>query len=246
MTRRERLEAKLQKRLDWAEGRDAKATALRSVDEHLRHDWAFITQPGHIPARAAMNRRDEKAYEHGKMAGYHRGKAMGLEQQLDRAIFSDDPDAIENLEAKAAKLEAEADRMALINKLFRKGDASGLAEIGQDLEKLRRLIAVRDRSWAKAPFETYELSYARKNAKTARDRVKTIQARNERAEAAEASPGGLTIEGETYVRITFAEKPERTILEELKAASFYWSGGSWCGYREKIPASVFALTEERE
>ena len=54
MTRRERLEAKIDKREEWAAGRRDKAATLRAYGGSLRHDWAFITQPGHIPERARM------------------------------------------------------------------------------------------------------------------------------------------------------------------------------------------------
>lgn len=41
-----------------------------------------------------------------------------------------------------------------------------------------------------------------------------------------------------YVRVTFAEKPDREILKQLKAAGFRWGGGSWSGRRDALPASV--------
>src|SRR3989337_1132424 len=117
MTRREQLERKAEKRREWAEKRTAKASSLRAVGASYRHDWAFITQPGHIPARAAMNRRDEKAYEHSKMADHHEAKAAGLEAQLERTVFSDDDNAIQALEARIAENEAKRDQMKLVNKL---------------------------------------------------------------------------------------------------------------------------------
>jgi hypothetical protein len=40
------------------------------------------------------------------------------------------------------------------------------------------------------------------------------------------------------VRITFAEKPERAVLDALKAAGFRWGNGSWVGRRDAIPAEV--------
>lgn len=62
MTRRDRLERKIGEREDWAEGRDAKAMRLRnSTPDSLRHDHAFNTQPGYIPERDRMIRRDGPA-----------------------------------------------------------------------------------------------------------------------------------------------------------------------------------------
>ena len=54
----------------WGEKRAEKATGLRAArPDSVRHDWAFITQPGHIPERARMNARDERAMEHGAIVG---------------------------------------------------------------------------------------------------------------------------------------------------------------------------------
>ena len=38
--------------------------------------------------------------------------------------------------------------------------------------------------------------------------------------------------------MTFAEKPERTILDALRAAGFRWGGGAWIGERAKLPEGV--------
>jgi hypothetical protein len=48
------------------------------------------------------------------------------------------------------------------------------------------------------------------------------------------------------VRVTFAEKPRRELLNELRGAGFRWAGGSWQGRRDALPASVVALLDEGE
>jgi len=240
MTRRERLEAKAERRRDWAAARTQKASALRAVGSEYRHDWAFITQPGHIPARAAMNRRDEKAYEHSQMAEHHQQKAAGLEHQLERSIFSDDPDAIERLEAKAAELEAKRDTMKRVNALYRKGDAAGLAALGIDFQRLREKLAAAGAYFGKAPHMPYELQNLGAEIRRARQRVEEVKRRQQRSEAAEQA-GGVTIERHEVVnwcRVTFAEKPEREILNALREAGYRWGGGSWQGYLDRLPACV--------
>lgn len=44
----------------------------------IRHDYAFITQPGHIPFRERMNRADGRAYESLDTARGFRRKAESL------------------------------------------------------------------------------------------------------------------------------------------------------------------------
>lgn len=62
----------------WAAKREAKATAQLNSYPEMRHDWAFITQPGHIPARSRMIASDDRAYESLRTAKRMRDKAQGL------------------------------------------------------------------------------------------------------------------------------------------------------------------------
>lgn len=66
---------------------------------------------------------------------------------------------------------------------------------------------------------------------------KAITRRTARTEKA-AAAGGVLIEGAEWARVTFAEKPDRRILDALKAAGFAWGGGSWGGARAKLPADL--------
>ena len=238
MTRRERLERKAERRREWAEKRDAKADGLRDqTPDSLRHDWAFVTQPGHIPERARMNRRDERANEHGQVAEHHRQKADGLESQLDRTVFSDDTDAVERLAERIASNERKRDAMKLVNRLYKKGDVSGLKKLGLSLEHLKEKMAALP-AYEKSPYPAYALTNLGARIRTDKKRVeeiKRVQARTEKAESA----GGVLIEehGE-YSWVTFAEKPSRAILDSLRAAGFHWGGGQWMGKTANLPKEV--------
>jgi hypothetical protein len=120
-TYRERRLAKAERLRGWAAKREATATAQLESQPEMRHDWAFITQPGHIPERARMNARDGRAYESLAKAESMASRADGIEAAADGAIYSDDPDAIEALEARIAGLEAERDRIKAYNASCRKG-----------------------------------------------------------------------------------------------------------------------------
>ena len=63
----------------------------------------------------------DRAVESGKMAEHHRSKAAGLESQLDNSIFSDDPDAVQQLSERIAELESQRKTMKASNAAFRKG-----------------------------------------------------------------------------------------------------------------------------
>lgn len=241
MTRRERLEQKVDRRQDWAAGRRAKADRLHTFTDQFTGDHAFNTQPGHIPLRARVIRMEDQAAEHATMAQHHDAKAAGLADQLERSVYSDDADAIAQLEARMAEHEATRDRMKLVNKLFKKGDAAGLAALGLNLESLTQRVAAIGYSWVTAPYESYQLTNLGARIRADKERIAEIQRRTARTDRAEAA-GGVSIEGDVYVRVTFAEKPDRAVLDALKAAGFRWGGGSWVGARAALPASVNPTT----
>ena len=240
MTYRERKEARLDRRLDWAAGRRDKAAQLRPLIERHRGDIAFNTQPGHIPERARIIRATDKAAEHQGMAAEHESKAAEIARQLDQSIYDDDPDAIGQLEARIAAHEARRARMVLVNRLYKKNDVAALAALGLDLERLKAKLGELGAYYGKAPHLPYEMSNLSGRIGTDKKRIETIRARQDRAAQAEAAEGGVLIEGETYIRVTFAEKPERAIIEALKAAGFSWGSGHWIGERAKLPAEVTA------
>lgn len=72
------VERKATRYEEWAEKRKVKATATLNSNPSMRHDWAFITQPGHIPARAQMNKADERAYKSLDVAEGMKAKAERL------------------------------------------------------------------------------------------------------------------------------------------------------------------------
>lgn len=76
--RQERADRKADRYEGWAKKREEKAVAQLNSNPEMRHDWAFITQPGHIPARVRMNRRDDKAHESLHVARGMRDKAQSL------------------------------------------------------------------------------------------------------------------------------------------------------------------------
>jgi hypothetical protein len=250
MTRRERLERKLEKRQEWAEARKARAAA-RFQAAHNATAGIPMGQPiliGHHSEsrhRAALARSDANmraGCESSDMAKHHESKAAGLEAQLEGSIFSDDEDAIEQLEAKIAVLELERDRIKAYNASCRKGtpDESLLDDAQRaDLHVVRRVCPYQ--LGKNGSFPGYKLQYVGAGIKRAKERIEQIKARNERTAKAEASAGGVVIEGAEWVRVTFAEKPDRSVLNALKEAGFRWGGGYWSGKRESLPQSVLEM-----
>lgn len=77
--RQEAAERKASKLDEWAEKREQKAAAVLNVSEdHYSRDWAFITQPGHIPARARWIEKTDRELESLQKAREMRTRADNL------------------------------------------------------------------------------------------------------------------------------------------------------------------------
>jgi hypothetical protein len=236
------MERRLERRLEWAESRDRKSDVAFDRARRIA-DNIPLGQPilvGHHSERHA--RADQKRIENGMRAGCesmemaktHRSKASGIERQLEHSVFTDDADAIEQLEARIAVNEAERDRRKKVNTLYRKGDAEGLAALGLNLESLTAEIQ-KLHSWDRQPYPAYSLTNLGARIRSDRERIAEVKRRRALAEKAEAAGGVMVEEFGEYVRVTFAEKPERSTIEALKAAGFYWGAGSWTGKKEALP-----------
>ena len=249
MTRRARLERKLEKREQWAAKRSARSDASFKA-AHAATEGIPFGQPilvGHHSEkrhRAALDRADRgmrAGIDHADMAAHHAGAAAGIERQLDTSIFSDDEDAVDALTARIAELEAQRDRMVAVNKDYRKGDAAFAAAAGVDVDKAAAMRAKieADYSWCRQPFPRHQLSNLSGNIGRLRKRLVHVQARAARTAAAEASTSGVIVEGTgDYIRVTFADKPYREVLQAMRDAGYRWGGGSWTGERARLPQIV--------
>lgn len=208
----------------------------------------------HRAAIAKVDNTMRRAFEHHDMAKHHSQKAAGLEDQLDGSIFSDDPDAIERLEERIAELEAEQEQRKAINKIVRSKPRNEATP-----EKIEALKALgMSEAAAAKTFEpdfcgrigipSYALRNNNSNIRRLKLRmgdIKRRQARQQRADDA----GGMVIEKSadgTSCQVTFSEKPDWSVIKELKASGFHWRGGSWFGSTENLPACVEELAASEE
>ncbi len=76
--RQEGADRKADRLEGWADTRRKKADAQLNSFPEIRHDWAFITQPGHIPFRSRMNAADNRACESLGVAAKMQARADSL------------------------------------------------------------------------------------------------------------------------------------------------------------------------
>jgi hypothetical protein len=255
MTRRERLERKVERRGEWADKASARSTSL-SNESHRMMSVIPMGQPiliGHHSEKRDRNYRNRAWNKMGAavaqqdLAEHHESKAAGLSAQLDRTIFSDDDNAVEAIEARIAEHEAEREQMKKINALYRKNDAAGLAALGINLESLKAKLVAAGPYFGKSPHMPYEMSNLGGRIQADKKRLQAIKAQQQRQEAAAATENGVKVENHAngYMSVTFAEKPERSILSALRDAGFRWGAGHWFGQTSVLPACVAELVEEK-
>lgn len=192
-TYRERRMRRADRLRGWADSRTRKAESAEQT-AHGIMDGIPLGQPilvGHHSEAHARRDVDrihsnfEKAHESRQMASTHDSKADEIERQAGNAIYSDDADAVEQLEARVAGLEAERERCKYINAVIRKGP--GWAERidppltdheTRDLEMMAKFSPAYANESAgpgvRKPFKgypSYHLSNLSGNLKRQRDRL---------------------------------------------------------------------------
>lgn len=267
MSRRERLQARLDKRREWAEARERKSAAAfesaRRIADNIPFGQPILVghhSEGHARRDAArIDSGMRRGVESQKMAEHHTSTAGGIADQLADSIFSDDPDAAEALEAKAAAIETACERKKAVNAAFRKAPGADSGEkllacvAAGTMTQAEALKAARLFSlcpYEKQPHPAYELSNARANARRCRERVKEVARLAEQTAKAEAAPGGVLVEVHAseyhaagYAVVTFPDYPGRATVDALKAAGFHWSRPSWHGAADKLPECVREMIE---
>lgn len=247
MSRRSRLERKVQKRAEWAAKADARSDARLHAADRIA-SVIPLGQPilvGHHSEgrhRRDLERIDSnmrKGIEESKLADHHRSAGAGLADQLERSVFSDDDDAVQQLEARIAERVARVERCKAINRAIRSGGHVDPPLTAAEVAELASIAHAFGAAY-KPGYPPYVFTNLSANLRRDRARITEIQQQQQRSRAAAEAPAGVLIEGNGYVRITFADKPPRATLDALKAAGFQWAGGGWVGERAKIPPEVLA------
>jgi len=172
MTYRERKLAKAERLREWADKRRAKAAPILARSDHFRGDHAFNTQPGHIPERARLIAAEDRAFGHIDKAASMERHADDIEAAADRAIYSDDADAVERLQEKIAALKQRRETMKAANAVYRKAHRTELAALPGAYHRDQAM-----------PHWAYELQNLSGNIGRSRDRLKRLQSEHEHGPA---------------------------------------------------------------
>lgn len=183
-----------------------------------RRDRAFR---GRISARLeASCKAQEKAH-------YYAEKAQAAASNT--AIYSDDPEAVKEIDAKLTKMKAQREMMKKCNVLVRKGDRVGLLEIVKKPAIVEQLFT--PDFCGRLGFADYQLTNLGAN-------IRRLEKRREELSSMKAQPAAERVVGDVRVvenpdiariQLFYPGKPDQDTRDTLKHWGFRWapSEGAW-------------------
>jgi len=178
--------------------------------------------------RARISGGYEKSFALNKQAEHYADKAAAVGKG---GISSDDPDAIEKLKAKLAKLQAAQDSMKKLNALVRrhaKADTetrvAALMATGLIDETHARQLITPDYA-GRIGFAAYQLQNNNANIRRIAERIKALEKVAERPESERSGDGYAYREDpqENRAMFLFDGKPAKDTRDVLKRHGFRWS-----------------------
>jgi len=201
---------------------------------------------GHHSEKRDRNYRDRihntygKGYELEKTANYYEEKANRMEK--NKAISSDDPEAIEKLKVKLANMEASRQKNNELNKRLRRDKIpydnlapNKLKELGyneNDIKYILHLVQIwRHKDLTLPKYLNSNLS---QNMGTVKKRIKELETKSEMTTKEYYINDIKIVENveANRLQIFFDDIPEKELRTKLKSYGFRWSptNKSWQAY----------------
>ena len=193
------------------------------------------SEAGH---RALLKRADNSmraSVEADKKAAYYSGKAETAQE--NKAISSDDVNALDRLTEKLDGLRTEQEFMKKVNavhaKFLKKPQSLELSDLDEKTKDLVRNY-VPKYSWLKHPFEPWRLTNNSANMRTIEKRIEKLKQLENSADYEYELGDVKVVENatENRIQIFFPGKPSDDIRALLKSMAFRWapSVGAWMAY----------------
>ena len=235
-------EQRKQDRIDRYLEKAGKARAESSALSQQAHTMLSAIPPGQPMLPDHYSYKSDKRYRDridtkmrqsifaDEKADYYEGKARAAAN--NRAISSDDPDAVQKLQEKLTALEKLQAKMKTTNAYYRKHQTCRGCEGITDEEAARLDQRVKDGySWETAPYPAYALSNNNQEIHRIKKRLETLTQNREVGFQGWEFDGGKVVanDDKNRLQIFFDEIPPAEVREALKGHGFRWarSEGAW-------------------
>lgn len=235
-------EQRKQDRIDRYLEKAGKARAESSALSQQAHTMLSAIPPGQPMLSEHYSYKSDKRYRDridtkmrqsisaDEKADYYEGKARAAAN--NRAISSDDPDAVQKLQEKLTALEKLQAEMKTTNAYYRKHQTCRGCEGITDEEAARLDQRVKDGySWETAPYPAYALSNNNQEIHRIKKRLETLTQNREVGFQGWEFDGGKVVanDDKNRLQIFFDEIPPAEVREALKGHGFRWarSEGAW-------------------
>ena len=248
---REDYQERKEARIDRMEERAAHAQAESTAASHAAHEIMRLIPPGqpilvghhserhHRRDLDKIDRNMRKSIEAGEKAAYYASRAASAAS--NRAISSDDPDAVERLEAKLAKLQAAQEEDKALNAYYRKHKSvKGFPGISDEEADRADKELSEMREGIRRPVPAWQLSNRNGEIKRIKDRLAQLRKVDEMEHTEIEFDGGMIITNEDVnrVQILFDEKPDDATRSKLKSNGFRWSRTEGAWQTQRTPQSL--------
>jgi hypothetical protein len=184
--------------------------------------------------RARIDSKSRRGYELHLKAKELQSRADACAEST--AISSDDPEASDKLRARIAMLEDKQAKMVKVNKLVRKNDRAGLAEMGISETVINKLF---DPEYGRPGIPAFELTNNSANILRLKKRLAQLEKSAQIPPAPDQVIGDVRIVDDANlnrVRIFFPGKPAQEIIDRLTGAGFHFSrtDGDWRRMRSPL------------
>ena len=203
------------------------------------------SERGHRADLKRIDNNMRKSVEHSDKARYYEQRAQVIEN--DRAVYSDDPEALQKLKHKLSDMKRHQEWMKAINKLCRSKKLTD-EQITDQLEKeygltdhqISRLLNPQY-SYQKRGFQTWQLSNNNASMRRIQLRIKQLE-KAETEETTKQTIGEVTIVDSVEhnrLQIFFPDKPSDEVRSQLKRQGFRWSRQQGCWQRHRSSSATY-------
>lgn len=223
-------------------------TSIRSRE--IAPPWSVVG-----PARYSAHANPDRAHRMlGRAYEEYNNARAALEHRLRRhgptqVIRSDQPTAVELLEARIGAAQRHQEKMKRANAIIREEGKDESWKLGRletecGLDSVRAMKLLKPDFVGRVGYADYVLSNHSANLRRMRDRLESLKAERVRESVTFHFPGGRVEDhaADCRVRIYHDEKPGPEVIAKLKANGFHWSPRLVCWQRLRNHAARQAAT----